>query len=268
MASAPQAQLPLFYKDLMPLNSRDHGKWQARIVDKAAWVVNQHAVPITTDEFVQAQRHFPIVFSDGDNSVPLALMGLNEGINVYFDNEGKILEDIYVPAYVRRYPFMLARLEQGSETMSLCFDPSSDIVGEFTGEKPLFEGEQASPHTQELLSFCQSFEEAGMRTQQFMEELTKAELLIDGEVAIQQGERPDQPFVYRGFKMINQEKLKELRGDQLRKWNDNGVLPLIFAHLFSLDLMRIIFAKQTMQGKGPGVQGDAATAQAVPAPAV
>ena len=31
MASAPQAaNLPLFYKDLMPLNSRDHATWKSR----------------------------------------------------------------------------------------------------------------------------------------------------------------------------------------------------------------------------------------------
>jgi len=31
MASAPQAaQLPLFYTDLVPLNSRDHGSWRTR----------------------------------------------------------------------------------------------------------------------------------------------------------------------------------------------------------------------------------------------
>jgi len=50
MASAPQAQLPLFYNDLMPLNSRDHGTWRARTVDKASWIGNQHAIPLTVDE--------------------------------------------------------------------------------------------------------------------------------------------------------------------------------------------------------------------------
>ena len=87
MASAPQAQLPLFYKDLMPLNSRDHGKFRARTVDRAAWVGSQHAVPVTVDEFYQAQRHFPIVFSASEKPVPLALMGLNENVNVFFDDD-------------------------------------------------------------------------------------------------------------------------------------------------------------------------------------
>ena len=73
MASAPQPQLPLFYKDLMPLNSRDHGSWRARVVDKASWIGNQHAIPLTVEEFPHAQRNYPIVFSAGDNSVPLAL---------------------------------------------------------------------------------------------------------------------------------------------------------------------------------------------------
>src|SRR5689334_13569574 len=131
MASAPQSPLPLFYQDLMPLNSRDHANYRARQVDKAKWVVGQNAIPLTTDEFVLAQRHFPIVFSSGDAPVPLALLGLNEGINVFFDDEGAAREDFYVPAYIRRYPFLLARLDQNSQTMSLCFDPSSGIIGEF-----------------------------------------------------------------------------------------------------------------------------------------
>jgi hypothetical protein len=258
MASAPQAQLPLFYKDLMPLNSRDHGTWHARVVDKASWIGDQHAIPLTVDEFAQAQRHYPIVFSAGENPVPLALMGLNEGVNVFFDPEGKQVDDSYVPAYIRRYPFLLARLKPDAEEMSLCFDPSSDLLGEFEEGQALFADGQPSEHTKGLLSFCEQFEQAGARTQAFMDELTKAGLLMDGEVAIQQNDKPDQPYVYRGFKMINQEKLRELDAATVKQWSDIGLLPLIFAHLFSLDLMRVIFAKQTMQGKGPGAAASAA----------
>jgi hypothetical protein len=86
MASAPQPQLPLFYKDLTPLNSRDHANYRARTMDRAPWIVGQHAIPLTVDEFALAHRHFPIVFSVGDSPVPLALMGLNENVNVFFDD--------------------------------------------------------------------------------------------------------------------------------------------------------------------------------------
>lgn len=68
MASAPQQpQLPLFFNDLMPLNSRDHAKYRTRQVDSAPWLANAHAIPLTVDEFVQTQRHFPIVFSSGES---------------------------------------------------------------------------------------------------------------------------------------------------------------------------------------------------------
>lgn len=257
MASAPQAQLPLFYKDLMPLNSRDHGTWRARTVDKATWVGDQHAIPLTTDEFAQAQRDFPIVFSAGDKPVPLALMGLNEGVNVFFDAEGTQIDDAYVPAYIRRYPFLLAKLRPEAEEMSLCFDPSSDLLGEFKDGELLFDADQPSEHTKNLLQFCEKFEEAGARTQAFINELIQNELLMDGEVAIQQVDKPDQPYIYRGFKMVNQEKLRELSAETIKMWNEIGLLPLIYAHLFSLDLMRVIFAKQSALGKGPGAANGA-----------
>ena len=253
MASAPQAaQLPLFYNDLVPLNNRDHGKWHSRSTDKAKWLVGQHAVPLTVEEFPQAQRHFPIIFSSGDSPVPLALMGLNEGINVFVDDEGLVTGPAYVPAYARRYPFMLARLNPDTDELSLCFDPSTDLLGDFDDGLPLFDGEQPTESCKATLDFCEQFEIAGQKTGNFVSELQKHELLMDGEVAIQQ-EGSDQPFIYRGFQMVDENKLRELRGDVLRTWNQNGMLPLIYAHLFSLELMREIFAKQVQLGKGPVV---------------
>ena len=251
MASAPQtAQLPLFYTDLVPLNSRDHGSWRSRTTNQAKWLAGQHAVPLTVEEFPQAQRHFPIIFSAGDNPVPLALMGLNEGINVFVEEDGALRAPVYVPAYARRYPFLLAKLAPDSTDLSLCFDPSTDLIGPFEDGAPLFEGEDPTEATKGTLNFCEQFEIAGQKTQAFIEELTKHGLLMEGEVAIQQ-EGKEQPYVYRGFQMVNEEKLREVRGDVLRGWNQSGLLPLIFAHLFSLELMRDIFARQIEQGKGP-----------------
>jgi hypothetical protein len=251
MASAPQnADLPLFYQDLMPLNSRDHGKWNSRTTDKAKWLIGQHAVPLTVEEFPQAARHFPIIFSAGDNPVPLALMGLNEGVNLFVDDEGKLTQTVYVPAYVRRYPFLLAKLSPDADELSLCFDPTSDLLGEFAEGVALFEGDQPTEACKNTLAFCEQFEQAGQKTAAFIAELDKHGLLIDGEVAIQQ-EGAEQPYIYRGFRMVDETKLRDVRGDVLRGWNQSGLLPLLYAHLFSLDQMRELFARQVQEGKGP-----------------
>jgi hypothetical protein len=211
-------------------------------------------VPITIDEFVAVQRHFPIVFSVGENTVPLALMGLNEGVNVFVDSDGKPSGDIYLPAYVRRYPFMLARLQPEAQELSLCFDPTSGLIGDFEDGEPLFDDGKPSETTTNILKFCEEFELSAQRTVAFMKELKDADLLMDGEVSIQPA-GIDQPFIYRGFQMVNEEKLRALEGDELKRMNQNGMLPLILAHLFSVSLVRDIFAKQMQQGKGPQVPG-------------
>ena len=249
--AAPNQSLPLFYNALEPLNATQHAKMKVRTLLRMGQVGQTHAIPVTVDEFTLVQRHYPIVFAVGDNPVPIALMGLNEGVNVFLDEDGRSREpNVYIPAYVRRYPFLLARLRPDSDELSLCFDPTANAVGEFEEGEALFDGDQPSEATKAILQFCEQFESAGQRTAAFVEELVKADLLMDGEVAIQP-EGFQQPFVYRGFRMVDEEKIRNLRGDELRKMNQNGMLPLVYAHLYSLSEMRTVFGKQMQQGKAP-----------------
>lgn len=250
MASqAPSNPLPLLYNDLQPINMQQHGDKKLVQIQSAPHIAQAHAIPVTVDEFALLQRTYPIVFSVGDNSVPLALMGLNEGVNTFLDDKGMLNEPVYLPAYLRRYPFLLAQLNEGSDELSLCVDPTSGVIGDGEGDA-IFDGDQPSEKIKGILDFCEQFEAAGQRTAAFMAELEKSGLLMDGEVAIQP-ENSEQPFVYRGFRMIDEDKLREMRGDELRKMNQNGMLPLIFAHLFSLAQIRDIFGRQVAQGKGP-----------------
>lgn len=262
MATQPAPQLPVFYKNLIPLSTSEHAKYASKGSDTANYLVGQHAVPITVDEFIHGQRSFPIVFSVGDNPVPLALMGLNEGVNVFVDDEGKPHQQFYVPAYVRRYPFLLARLQPDAKELSLCFDPDSGLVGEYEDGTPLFEDGKPTDNLNNILKFCEDFETAVQRTQAFVAELKTLDLLIDGEVSIQPG-GSEQPFVYRGFQMVAEDKLREMNGDQLRKLNQNGMLTLIMAHLFSLTQITELFGRQMQQGKVP----NAAAAEPAPADA-
>ncbi|MFL6752130.1 MAG: SapC family protein [Sphingomicrobium sp.] len=249
--AAPNQNLPLFYNTLEPLNAAQHGKMKVRQVQTSPQIAKAHAIPVTVDEFALAQRHYPIVFSIGDTPVPIALMGLNEGVNVFLDDDGQLREpNLYLPAYIRRYPFLLARLRPESDELSLCFDPTSGAVGEFDDGETLFEGDQPSDTTKTILQFCEQFEAAGQRTAAFVEEIKSSGLLMEGEVAIQPQDA-DQPFVYRGFRMVDEEKLRELGGDELRRMNQTGLLPLIYAHLFSLAQTREVFGRQLQQGKAP-----------------
>ena len=251
MASAPQQQsLPLLYHELVPLQSQVHGGWKARRMENLSLLRGIHAVPLTVEEFVAAQRSYPIIFSVGDDPVPLALMGLNEGVNMFLNEEGHLREDAYLPAYVRRYPFMLVRLSPDREDLSLCFDSSPGLLGEFEEGSALFVDGEPSPEIKGTLEFCEQFEIAAQRTGAFVRELQQMGLLTEGEITIQPAEG-SQPFVYRGFQLLNEEKFRELRGDQLRKMMQSGMLPALHAHLFSLGLLRTLFDMQVRAGVMP-----------------
>lgn len=260
---APNQSLPLLYTALEPLSSSVHAKMKIRRVSKAPAISGTHAIPVTVDEFPLLARHYPIIFAAGETPVPLALMGLTEGVNTFLDDQGMPLEDdIYIPAYIRRYPFLLARLRPDTDELSLCFDPSLGSVGDHEDGERLFDDEGAPTETTKaILQFCEQFETAGQRTGAFLEELKKSGLLMDGEVAIQP-EGAEKPFIYRGFQMIDEEKLRDLSGDKLRKMNQNGMLPLLFAHLFSLSQIRDLFNRQVQQGKGPVARPEPTTADA------
>lgn len=207
-------------------------------------MANQHAVPLTTGEFVKAQRFFPIIFSSADEPVPLALMGLNEGANVYVANDGAFNSGIYIPAYARRYPFLLARLEPDVDTLSLCVDPTSDLVGAFDEGEPLFTDAEPSERCKSILEFCEQFEIAAKQTAAFVELLTKHDLLTEGEFTIQR-EGDQQPSVYRGFKMVTDEKLNALSAKALAALNESGALRLIHLHQASLGVVSDIFTLQS-----------------------
>lgn len=252
MATVPS--LPMFYNDLVPLSASQHADWTLVTQDKAPFLAKQHAIPVTIDEFVICSRVYPIIFSSGDNPVPLILMGMNEGTNGFVEDDGSLKVPTYVPAYVRRYPFLLAKLRPDTDELSLCLDPTAPGVGPGGEGNALFDDGQPSQTTKDILAFCEQFEAAGARTSAFMAELLKLDLLMDGEVAIQPDGEGSQPFIYRGFKMVDENKLRDLRGDELRKMSQNGMLPLLYAHMFSLQLMSNVFAAQVAAGKGPQPQ--------------
>lgn len=253
MATVPQNPLPPFYNDLVVLSREQHADYKVRPTDRVPFLANFHAVPLTVEEFPLVQRFMPIVFTQGDEPVPLALMALNDGVNTFFDDEGRPIEEgFYLPAYIRRYPYMLVPLQQGSSELSLCFDPTSETIGAFEDGEPLFANGEPTEFTQSILAFAEQFEQAALNTGLFMKEVVELGLMRSEEMRIELPGAP-QPFVYSGFQVIDEAKVKELRGDQLRKMSQSGMLPLIYAHLYSLNMLRTLFDRQLRQNKVPGV---------------
>jgi hypothetical protein len=248
VSQAPtNAGLPMFYNSLVPLQSNVHQ--DMALVERATYpfAYGANAIPITIDEFVICQKFYPIVFTPEENGAPLALMGLADGDNLFVDAEGNWKDGVYIPAYVRRYPFLLARLTPDAQDLSLCFDDSSNLIDAQAPAK-LFDGTEASDVTKNVLQFCEQFELAVQRTRAFMTELQDYKVLQEAEA---NASINGQNLTFRGFKTIDEKLIQELRGDQTRKLVKNGMMGLIYAHFFSLANMQNLLQIAESAGRLP-----------------
>src|SRR5262249_50906072 len=132
LAEAPP--MPLFYKDPRPLSSIEHVKFKLTPGD-AGFAAETNSVPIVASEFAEAARSFPIVFAAQDGA-PCALLGL-EHANVFVQN-GKWDENVYMPAYVRRYPFVFIAGPEANQ-FALGVDIGSGRIEESAEGAPLFD---------------------------------------------------------------------------------------------------------------------------------
>jgi len=223
------------YKRPEPLNIEQHGKLGIKALDKPfSFMAGSHFVPLTVAEFQLAGLNTPVIFM-GDNKMPAAVMGLAAGENLFVDSEGHVPVDTYVPAFVRRWPFVLAQ-GQGSDQLVVCIDRDAEVVSD-DPEAPFFENGEISEFTKNAVTFCENFETERQRTEAFVQLLTTHDL-FELKTANFTPRNPDgttgasvQMADYFG---VSEEKLRALSGEALTQLRDNGALQQIYAHLMSL----------------------------------
>ncbi len=225
----------LFYNQPEPLSSEAHGKLGVNPVDKPyAFVAQSHVVPLTVTEFAPAALSYPVVFL-GDNKQPVAVMGLRQAENLYVTAAGDFRPEAYIPAYVRRYPFVFAN-DQQAQRMILCIDRGAPFISE-GGQAPLFVDGKPSDYVNQAMEFCNNFEQERQRTDSFVKLLTDLDLFDVREAVFtprnEKGE-PGEPQKLADYFAVSEEKLKALPAEKLAELRDNGALGQIYAHLVSL----------------------------------
>lgn len=255
---ADPAAMPLFYKEPRRLLAQAHGDLCLKGERDFRFAASANAVPLMTPEFVEAQRSYPIVFV-GEPAHPVAVLGL-ERANLFVSADGAWAADRYIPAYVRRYPFVFVETGEGAK-LALGVDVASDRVvaapGGGEGLSPLFVGAEPSPLTQEALRFCAALTASQQDTQAFCAALAEQELLVDQRA---QGAFPGgEPFNVQGFRIVDAARLQALPDRVVLEWRRKGWLTLIDFHLASLSrwgdlLARQGGASQPLQARTPSAE--------------
>jgi len=233
---------PPMYENLVPVDRVQHKNTRMKSgTPVLGRVTHLNSLFIAVAEFADASLEYPVVFvrigqtAEGQRPAiaPLAVFGLKQGSNLFID--GDKWTGRYVPAYIRRWPFAMARIEQNAEDMALCLDMGSGAFSETDGE-PLF-GADGEP-SQLLLNakqFCEDFEREAERTRQACELLQDLNLLQEMrfEAQLPNGEKLD----VDGFLTVNEESLSKLSDEKIVELHRNGLMELITMHRLSLRLM-------------------------------
>lgn len=226
----------LFYSKPEPLNRDDHHKIGLRRMDKPfGFAARSHVVPLTVTEFPVAALSYPIIFA-GERYQPLAVMGINAEQNMFIDAEGGFEQGAYIPAYIRRYPFVLAN-DTNREQLVVCIDRASSLLGEDYDLAFFDENGEATDYTKGCIQFCNDFETEARRTESFVQVLRDLELFETRQTTFTptnpdgtQG--PPQPIAE--YFAVSEERIKALGDMKLRELLNNGVIGQCYAHLTSL----------------------------------
>jgi hypothetical protein len=229
-AQAPANNLPLFYKNPQPLEPGRHAKAGLSPKGNFNFSRTTNAVAITVPEFSTAAFNYPIVFSTVKPIVPFAVLGIRDNENLLVRPDGTWREHAYVPAYVRRYPFIFSEVPN-SDRLVLCVDEGSEQF-ETTSEQPFFVDGKPSENLQRALQFSEQFHAHLDETRRFCAWLDENSFLEEkmARADLANG----QSFSMRGFRVISSEKMNTLTDAQILELHRKGWLALMYFHLQSL----------------------------------
>lgn len=223
----------LFYRRVTPVSAQRHADWCVEGTGGHTFARKVNAVPLMAVEFLQATREYPIVFVRSDETLmPVALLGVEDGTNAYVTETGG-WDARYVPAFVRRYPFVFSRSEDATR-FTLCIDESWSGCNEDGRGQRLFNDQgERTPYLDNILNFLQEYNVQFARTETFCRKLAELEILEPMQAQFTLV--GDVQRSLTGFLAVNRDKLKALPADQFVALAQTDDLELTYMHLQSLN---------------------------------
>jgi hypothetical protein len=232
------AATAFFYQQPTVLDREKHKALRLK-PGNALFAANNQAVPLVATEFPEAALEYPIVFAKaGDGQwMALAVTGLPPKGNAFVDAQGQWLGR-YVPASVRRYPFILA--ESGENQLSLAVDLASPQLGS-EGEA-LFDAQgEPSEMVRSKLAQLADFQSDARRTGALAQALHNAGLLGQQNLQVRLGDGRN--AVLEGAWIVDEAKLRQLPDEQVLAWFKGGELAAIHAHMLSLRNLVVVLER-------------------------
>lgn len=221
----------LIYEQVVPVSKQRHGDWSVKTNVSYEFARPLNAVPLLAAEFLQAAPEYALVFAGQDEQLmPAAVLGIQQQ-NLYLDEAGA-WKAKFIPAFVRRYPFIFAR-DEAEAKFTLCLDETFTGFNQDGRGERLFDSEgNSTQYLSNVLAFHQEYQAQFLRTQAFCKTIAELELLdpMQAQFNLKGGEKAS----LTDFRVVNRDRLKQLSGEQLANLMQTDALELLYLHLHSL----------------------------------
>ncbi|MDO8299945.1 SapC family protein [Lacisediminimonas sp.] len=223
----------IFYERAIPLNRERHQS--LKVLHKQndfGFAAKTNSLLLAGSELAEAARDYPVVFV-GNAEGPFtlaALVGLESNRNLFVDAQGNWSANTYLPAFARRYPFVLAGVD-GSDDLTVCIDEASPWLGAVEGEALFDAAGKETPYLNSVLDFLRLFHNEMTRTRAFGSKLQELGLLVPKVISV---DREGQKQQLEGLWVVDETRLAGLSDEQGLSLLRSGYLGWIYAHLLSL----------------------------------
>ena len=226
------------YQKPVFINSVAHKSIKVAPVTNFGFAKELNSVLTLGQEFLEAAKFFPVVFTktaSGD-IIPVSILGLRNDENLFVDGKGNWKDGAYVPAFFRRYPFILANNVGQDGSFAVCVDSGYEGYGKKSGMS-LFDdkGEQTAEFMR-VIDFLRNYQTQFEVTKNLVRLLTEYNLFKDfsANITLPAGEK----LGFAGLLMVDEEKIFGLEDDQILNLVRIGYMAWIYAHLYSLSNFR------------------------------
>lgn len=260
----------LFYEQAVPVSAEKHRNWGLVTGFDYSFAKRVNSVPITAVEFPRAALEYALVFAGNEAGImPAVVLGIEDHKNLYVDPPGR-WTGRYVPAFVRRYPFVFS--SNDGANLTLCLD--GGFAGwnqEGKGQRLFDDSGKRTEYLENILKFLRQYQVEFQRTQNFCKKLKELDLLepVHAQFTARGGERRS----LGGFMAISRDKLKKLPAETLAQLAATDELELVYLHLHSLNHFEALLARaargsgKTGGGKPTGAGGQNAGSRTAMRPA-
>jgi len=252
----------LMYERIVAVNRDQHRQLRVRNGSQHLGFAREtNSMLLAASELPLAALDYPCVFvPSGDTHTLVAIVGLRDKENLLVNAQGDWAEHAYVPAFVRRYPFVLAE-QPGNDEMTLCVDEAFDGLGTEQGEA-LFDAEgKDTPYLAGLQQFLLAFHNDMQATAGFAQRLADLGLLVERNIDWQ---LDGQQVSLNGFKVVDETKLRALPPDTVQSLFGSGELGWVHAHLLSLNNVNKLGARLSQRLAAAAQEAASASAEEAP----